>query len=119
MLRYRKIPVVGIAAALVLSGTPAHAQDVNDVRCLIASNMFVTGAKEEKAKRAADAAKYFYLGRIAGRLSAGQLEAELVAQQKTITTKNASSVMGACFEALQRSAKVVESAGKQIGSQKQ
>ncbi len=56
---------------------------MNDVKCLLASNLFSKAAKDPKARTAADASKLYYLGRIHGRLNATQLKAELLAQQKS------------------------------------
>jgi hypothetical protein len=112
-----KIRIEGrIIAALVLvsASTPAAAQATNDVRCLMASNLFAKGATDPKARRFAESAKFFYLGRISGRLNEQQVRAQMLAQQKTITPANAGNVMTACARQMQSGAAMVERVGKQL-----
>ena len=96
--------------ALVLLPAPAAAQSVNDVRCLVASNIFSKVAKGDKPKALAEASLYFYLGRIDGRYDAKSLKSAVTAQQKTLNSKNANVVMAECARQLQRSSKMVENA---------
>jgi hypothetical protein len=104
---------IGLATA-VLTATPAQAQANNDVRCLLASNLFAKAAKEPKARTAAEAGKLYYLGRIHGRLSPQQLKAELVTQQKTITQKNAGDVMNGCARQMDNGIKMIQSVTQQL-----
>lgn len=104
---------IGLATA-VLTATPAQAQANNDVRCLLASNLFAKAAKEPKARTAAEAGKLYYLGRIHGRLSPEQLKAQLVSQQKTITQKNAGDVMNGCARQMDNGIKMIQSVTQQL-----
>jgi hypothetical protein len=111
---------VGVIAALVFvsASTPAAAQAMSDVRCLMASNLFAKGARDPKARKFAESAKYFYLGRISSRLSEQQVRVQMLAQKKTITPANAGNVMTACARQMQSGAAMVERVGKQLGTQR-
>ena len=74
------------------AGTPAAAQATSDVKCLMASNLFSKAAKDPKARTVAEAAKFFYLGRLSGRISEQQLSAQMQAQAKAITKANAAGI---------------------------
>ena len=106
------------AAVALFAGTPAAAQTTNDAKCLMASNLFSKAAKDPKARALGDAGKYFYLGRITGRLTEQQVRAQMVAQTKTITAANAGSVMSACAKQMEGGAAMVERVGKLLAPQK-
>lgn len=108
---------VAAGAALFVSA-PATAQANNDVRCLMASNLFSRAAKDPKARTVAEAGKYFYLGRISGRLSEQQVRAQMQAESKTLTAKSAGNVMNACLRQMQSGAAMVQRVGKQLTPQK-
>ena len=112
-------PTCAIAlAAAVLVASPAGAQANNDVKCLLASNLFAKAAKEPKARTAAEAGRLYYLGRIHGRLNAAQLKAELLAQQKTINTKNAGQIMNGCARQMEAGIKMIQTATQQLAPKK-
>ena len=105
-------------AAVTLTAQPASAQAVNDVRCLLVSNLFAKAAKEPKAKALAEASKYYFLGKLQGRISSAQLKTRAVAEAKSITPKGAGPVMNACAKQLQGTVISVESALKQAAGGK-
>jgi hypothetical protein len=109
-------------AAIILGAsiipTPASAQAVNDVKCLLASNLFSKAAKDPKARTAADASKLYYLGRIHGRLNATQLKAELLAQQKGISPKNAGAIMNGCARQMESGIKMIQGVTQQLAPKK-
>ena len=112
-----------LIAGLMLAtaaATPAlgQGQATNDVRCLMASNLFAKASKDPKARKVADASKLFYLGRVTARLSEQQVRAQIVAQTKTITRANAGNVMNACARRMQSGAAMVERVGKQLAARK-
>ena len=111
---------VGVVAVLVLASasTPAKAQATNDVRCLMASNLFAKGAQDPKARKFAESAKFFYLGRISGRLTEQQVRVQMLAQKKTITPANVGNVMTACARQMQSGAAMVDRVGKRLGTQR-
>ena len=109
----RSLAASAVLTAL-LAAAPAGAQPSNDVKCLLVSNLFTKAAKDPKARTAAEASKLYFLGRIHGRLNAAQLKAELLAQQKTITPKNAGVVMNACARQMESGIKMVQSVTQQI-----
>ena len=111
--------MAGVAAVLALTtSAPAAAQATNDVKCLMASNLFSKAAKDPKARTVAEAAKFFYLGRLSGRINEPQLRAQMQAQAKTITQANAGNVMNACTRQMQSGAAMIERVGKQLATRK-
>lgn len=103
------------AVAMAVMVTPASAQaPLNDVRCLLVSNLFAKGAKDPKQRTLAEVSKYYYLGRIQGRLNAAQLKAQALAQAKTLTPATAGTAMTACAKQLQAAARSVEQTMKQV-----
>lgn len=107
---------IGLAAAALVLGTasPAAAQQVSDVRCLLVTNLFAKNAKDAKARQAAEASKFFYLGRINGRLNATQLKSQALAASKTLNAKNASQVMTACAQQVQTASNSIQATMKQL-----
>ena len=86
------------AGLLAFTAAPASAQTTNDVRCLLVSNFFAKVSKDERLRRRAESASYFYLGRTAGRFNDAQLKAALDAEQKSLVSSNAGPVMAACSQ---------------------
>ena len=86
------------AGLLAFTAAPASAQSPSDVRCLLVSNFFAKVSKDEKARRRAENASYFYLGRSAGRFNDAQLKAALDAEQKSLKSSNAGPLMAACSQ---------------------
>ena len=115
-MRIRRM--ASLAAVALLTSAPAAAQATNDVKCLMASNLFSKAAKDPKARTVAEAAKFFYLGRLSGRISEQQLRAQMQAQAKTITKANAGNVMNACTRQMQSGAAMIERVGKQLATPK-
>jgi hypothetical protein len=102
------------ASAPKTTAVPASAVTVNDVKCLLASNIFAKGANDDKAKRVAEAGAYFYLGRIDGRYNVARLKLALAAQRKTITNANASAIMSACARYMADSSKALQDLSEQL-----
>ena len=109
-----KVAVALAIPAALLTAAPASAQANNDVKCLLASNLFAKAAKDPKTRTAAEASKLYYLGRIHVRLNAAQLKAEMLAQQKTISAKNAGAIMNACARQMESGIKMIQGVTQQI-----
>ena len=104
-----KIPPRLIGFLCVLSmGSPAMADGAGDVKCILASNIFVKAAKDESMRKVAADAAFFYLGRM-DRYNAAQLRAMVVQQRKTISTQNAGAVMNACARNMANAGKAFDS----------
>ena len=88
--------------------SPAAADAANDVRCILASNIFVKAAKDESMRKVAADAAFFYLGRM-DRYNSAQLRAVIVQQRKTISTENAGAVMNACARNMANAGKAFDS----------
>lgn len=110
----------GVAAlGLVLNGAPAQAQATNDdVKCLLAANLFVRAEKDPAKHQIAVLSSYFYLGRVDARLSGAQLAAALKAQAPTITAQSAGPTMTACAKRLQSATMAIQTIGKSITGKK-
>lgn len=109
----RTFPFV-LAVSLGISAVPASAQNVDDVRCLLASNAAAKVAKDSNEKRLAEAALHFYLGRIDGKFSPSQLAAAFAAQLKSLTGANLGPTMQSCFQHAQERMKFVQSVGERM-----
>ena len=110
---------VCLAAALALAtSAPAAAQATNDVRCLMASNFFSRAAKDEKGRKAAEANKFYYLGRLSTHLNQQQVRTQMIAEGKALNPNNAGKIMDACAAQMRTSAAQVEAVGKQVAPQK-
>ena len=92
---------IAFATALLASGGAAVAQSATDAGCILVSNAFAQQSKDPQAQKLAEAAMYFYLGRIGDRETPAQLKALFDAQAKTITDATASTMMNACVKNFQ------------------
>lgn len=92
---------IAIAASLLMTSGVAAAQSATDARCILLSNVFAQQAKDENAKKAAEASLYFYLGRIGSGATAAQMKALFEAQGKTITNATAGPMMNDCAKGVQ------------------
>jgi hypothetical protein len=105
-----KLFSIALATALLTMSGAAAAQSASDAQCLILSNAFATGTKDPQQQKAAEAAMYFYLGRVSGGTSSpAQLKALLDAQAKLITDKTAGATMNNCVKNLESKIKMVQS----------
>ena len=104
-----KTVTIALAAALLATSGAAAAQSATDARCILLSNVFAQQAKDDSAKKAAQAAMYFYLGRIGSSATAPQLKALFEAQGKTITNANAGTLMNECAKGVQTKLDLLQS----------
>ena len=100
---------LALAAALVATGTAASAQTAGDIRCIVVSNAFATGAKDADQKKAAESALYFYLGRIGDAMTPARLKTLLDTETKALTDKTAGAAMDTCVEVIQAKIKMMQS----------
>jgi hypothetical protein len=107
-----------VVVAIAVAAPPASAQAVNDVRCLLVSNLFAKAAKDPKAKALAEASKYYYLGKLQGRVSPAQLKTQAIAQAKTVNAKDAGPFMNDCAKQLQSTVQTTEATLKQAAGGK-
>jgi hypothetical protein len=103
---------MALGAALLVSGGAASAQSATDARCIVLSNIYAADAKEDNAKKLAEASFYFYLGRI-GPVTSAQLKTLLNAQTKSITDATAGGLMNACIKEFQSKVQLVQSLAPQ------
>ena len=110
------VALAAAGTALVLASTPAAAQGADqDVRCLLASNLFTKAEKDPAKRQVAVLSSYFYLGRVDGRLAGAQLAAALKSQAPAITAQTAGPIMTACAKRLQSAGVAMQMLGKQLG----
>ena len=100
---------IALAAALIMTAGAASAQSASDAQCIIVSNAFASQTKDAEQQKAAQAAMYFYLGRIGDTMTGPQLKALLDQQLKTITNANAGDTMNKCFAAIKARVDLLES----------
>ena len=100
------------AAALVLASSSAYGQPVQDVKCLVLSNAFASSAGNEGTKRVAQSAAFFYLGRVDGRWTDGQLRNAIVKERKTLNPGTAGADMQACAKRMQESVRRLQGTKK-------
>ena len=98
-----------LAAALLATGGAASAQSSTDVQCIVVANAFANQAKDANAQKVAEAAVFFYLGRL-GNLTSAQLKAQLDAQTKTLNNQNAGPTMQKCAAGVQSKVQLLQGA---------
>ena len=97
----RRILWIGTALAAMTLAAPLAAQSIDsDVRCLLASNVFVQREKDPARKQLALAAQAFYLGRLDARISNEQLKTVMLAQAKAMTFASLPATMNDCVKRL-------------------
>jgi len=97
------------AAALLMTTGAASAQSANDIKCMILSNAFAKNTKDPDSQKAAEAALYFYLGRVPDGASPSQLKTLLDTQGKTLTDATAGAMMNACVKTIENKVQMLQS----------
>jgi hypothetical protein len=105
------------ALALVVSAiwghAPALAQErQNDARCFLVSNLFARSAPDAKAKEVARNSTFFFLGRLP--TAEAQIQAEIAAQARAVTTQNAGPTMQACARVMLAKQAEVNAIGQRL-----
>ena len=101
------------ASKFAIAASPASAQTVpDDVRCMLLSNMFATGARDEKARNVAAQSLGFYIGRLDGRADPQGIVTAKRAQPSSIDPKTAGPAMDVCASRLARAAQSIQALGK-------
>lgn len=103
-----------VAAALLFYGGAAIAQTAGDAQCIVVSNAYAAQATDANAKKIAEAAVFFYMGRISNSMTPAQLKAMLDAQIKTLTPATAPGVMNKCAAAFQAKLSMLQSVGAPV-----
>lgn len=94
------IKIITAAALLAPAGTAA-AQTATDANCILVANAFAKNSKDANEQKAAEAALYFYLGRVKDGETSAQLKALFDSSSKTLTNANAGTTMQACMKTFQ------------------
>ncbi len=102
---------LALAATLLAGSTAATAQSASDARCIVLSSVFSRTGKDAQAKQLAEAAMYFYLGRVSPSASPAQLKAQLDQQAATITDANNGQLMGDCIKTFTSELTLLQSIG--------
>lgn len=104
------------AAAMMMTTAPTAAQaPADDMKCMLASNLFVKAEKDASKRQVAVLASYYYLGRVDARMSGAQLSAAMKAQAPSITPQTAGPIMTACAKRLQSAGMAIQTIGSQLG----
>lgn len=104
-----------VAAAIILIGMspPVSAQSVpEDARCLLLSNGFAKGAKDERAKQVAAETLIFFIGRLDGRAAPQALTNAMRSQATSIDPKTAGPEMTACAARVARAKQAIQVLGR-------
>ena len=104
-----------VVAAVLLIGVspPVSAQSVpEDVRCLLLSNGFARGAKDERAKQVAAETLVFFVGRLDGRAAPQVLTNAMRSQATSIDPKNAGPEMTTCAARVARAKQAIQALGR-------
>lgn len=101
-------PVIA-GAAVLLTGTAANAQSLTDAQCIIVSNAFASQAKDANQQKAAEAAVYFYLGRVKDGVTTPQLKALFDQAAKPLSDATIGPKMNDCMKGLQGKVALLES----------
>lgn len=100
---------LALAATLLMTSGAAVAQTATDAGCILVSNAFAAGSKNADAQKTAEAALYFYLGRVSDTAATTQLKALFEQQAKTITDANAGTIMNSCVKTMQSKLQLLQS----------
>ena len=100
---------IALAATLLMTGAAATAQSANDARCILLSNVYAKQKQDTNAQKLAEAAFYFYLGRISPSVTATQLKTLLDAQAKTVTDATAGGLMNTCAKEFEAKLQLLQS----------
>ena len=93
--------MIGATSAALALATPVAAQSVaEDVRCLLAANVFARAEKDPAKRQLSMAASVFYLGRLDARISNEQLKTAVQAQAKTMPASSLGPTMTNCAKHL-------------------
>jgi len=97
----QKLMRIGAALAALAFAAPVAAQSVDeDVRCLLAANVFARAEKDPAKRQLSSAASIFYLGRLDARISNERLKAAVQAQAKTMQASSLGPTMTNCAKHL-------------------
>jgi hypothetical protein len=100
---------IALAATLLTTGAAASAQSASDARCILLSGIYAKENPDANAQKIAEAAFYFYLGRIGSQASATQLKTLFAAQAKTLTDATAGEGMNSCVKDFQTKIQLINS----------
>lgn len=96
-------------AAVLLTGTAASAQSMTDAQCIIVSNAFASQSKDANQQKAAEAAVYFYLGRVRDGTTSTQLKALFDQAAKPLTDATIGPKMTDCMKGIQGKVELLQS----------
>ena len=103
------IPILAAAALFTATGAAA-APSAHDARCVVLSNVYASDTSDPKAQKIAEAAFYFYLGRI-GPATGAEIKTMFAQQGKTITDATAGGLMDGCVKEFQSRLQLIQSLG--------
>ena len=115
-IQLKTLAFLALAGGLV---APASAQaPVQDVRCLIVSNVYAKAAAEEPARRRATLNAIFYLGRVtATTTSAPALKSLIAAQAKHVNMSDAAATMTACAQRMATHSNMLQDVAQQLSQE--
>lgn len=112
-----RLPIAAAAVFFATLSSVAQAAD-EDVRCLLASNLFVKTEQDPGKRQVALLSAYFYLGRVDGRLAGAQMSSALKAEAAQLTPQTAGPTMTACAKRVQSAGTAIQVMSKEMGAAK-
>lgn len=106
--------LIAAAAMLAAPATAVAQTPAQDVRCLIASNIFANTEKDAAKRQAAGAARLFYLGRVDARVNGASLPGALTAEARGITAANVGATMTSCIKSMQGKMAALQTISQQV-----
>ncbi len=100
---------IALAGTLLLTGTAATAQSTTDAQCIIVSNAFASQSKDANQQKAAEAAVYFYLGRVKDGTTSAQLKALFDQAAKPLSDATIGPKMNECMKGIQGKFQLLQS----------
>ena len=110
----RMLSVLAVTGAMIAAGPVAAQSTDQDVRCLMASNVFATQEKDPAKKQVALSSAFFYLGRLNAKANPAQLKAQILAQSKALTAETAGQIMTACAQEVGAKQQMMQGIGQEL-----
>lgn len=108
-LSMKLLATVLAGAAVLFTGTAATAQSVTDAQCIIVGNAFASQSKDAAQQKAAEAAVYFYLGRVRDGTTSPQLKALFDQAAKPLSDATIGQKMNECMKNIQGKIELLQS----------
>ncbi len=111
-----RILILATLGAALVAGPAAAQTAEQDVKCMLAANVFSKEEKDPPRRQLAEATGIFFFGRMDARIAPAQLKPMIIAQGKTLTAVNLGQVMTDCAKRLQARQMALQAIGKAVAA---